>query len=1055
MNSPFLSFFSKSQILLEYSEPFINKFAIKLATSVNDATRVEEFKNYIRFFDTIRNTNVYQTYVKNNPNIFSRNNKPIADPKNIDLFNAAHLEHIFDEFNKEEKREEQQVITKDASLIWPEDVSTTIRDHISPTAAASNNDKYIEVYYAGNADACIKFTHDVFGQSYSFCIGRKMGHMYDTYRYQDTQNNNGYTGPRSFYFVRDYSRRESDPLHLIVVHAMQSGKFRFTNAPNNNSDAPVGDWEDLLKIQPKLHNLKDKIVFVPFSEKEQDYVALKYTDMWHLFQIAPRLRNAALSSGIVLPIHIFTQLSADEQNVYIASLTGHNKLVKLSRYEPAEADWNRRATFIMQNTVNMSKLLETAKNDTDLGIKPLAELLDVHSEYYTKYWGGLQGFSSFLSTLVVLSVNTKYYVNENGDCIPRKEKRSQPLKYFIQKDVIAGRTTISYNIADQLLDIPYQKKTEIANFGAKIKKTIAANEYSADHYTIINCGLNSLIIVNKNIITKNLNTRYEHYDNEHKPVCFVLNNETGKTAYTALSILGVSVNGFLVKEINSDSPNFLLKINKDSGELDTITKFDGNKIAEEDNYAGPLNFSDFKSVSLEMQQTLLLRRLKYAHNEMAAGNLHYLTNVTRNQIIDTEDKEYFKFVYPKITESAIFIIPFTDLRNLTQMLGDGFYNFAALYFICKDIGGEVFNYYKENIEPFYDRYMNYIQEMGAYKNCHEVVDNRMLILTRLRNVFLLDIKNYKIILSGITAILTKKQIIVMPEASVKGFEKAVGINKETLQLTSPDILQKVKTTIKEIYKLRKNEAADVLATTMIDYDLNGKLVADITKKTNIKNTVSVKYPLYSAKSYGMSVNSNCVIVNTQNNTDLQNKYLKLLNTDRDKNIKQLLLILNLANIELAQVIVKPSRDWITGMTVDVGFCFLKRGSNLKTFEDAKAAFNTNSLYFEVKQLYVLSKEHGYGPTKSRDSIFKEDSTSYTNINVNHVNIFMRSNSVFKAKKTKLNNLLGKLKNLKLLNDVCAFSPTLWPRDINKIFSENFNTNEKIEIPFKLFYKLLS
>lgn len=345
--------------------------------------------------------------------------------------------------------------------------------------------------------------------------------------------------------------------------------------------------------------------------------------------------------------------------------------------------------------------------------------------------------------------------------------------------------------------------------------------------------------------------------------------------------------------------------------------------------------------------------------------------------------------------------------------------------------------------------------MGAYKNCHEVVDNRMLILTRLRNVFLLDIKNYKIILSGITAILTKKQIIVMPEASVKGFEKAVGINKETLQLTSPDILQKVKTTIKEIYKLRKNEAADVLATTMIDYDLNGKLVADITKKTNIKNTVSVKYPLYSAKSYGMSVNSNCVIVNTQNNTDLQNKYLKLLNTDRDKNIKQLLLILNLANIELAQVIVKPSRDWITGMTVDVGFCFLKRGSNLKTFEDAKAAFNTNSLYFEVKQLYVLSKEHGYGPTKSRDSIFKEDSTSYTNINVNHVNIFMRSNSVFKAKKTKLNNLLGKLKNLKLLNDVCAFSPTLWPRDINKIFSENFNTNEKIEIPFKLFYKLLS
>jgi len=287
------------------------------------------------------------------------------------------------------------------------------------------------------------------------------------------------------------------------------------------------------------------------------------------------------------------------------------------------------------------------------------------------------------------------------------------------------------------------------------------------------------------------------------------------------------------------------------------------------------------------------------------------------------------------------------------------------------------------------------------------------------------------VLSGITAILTKKQIVVMPEASAKSLEKAIGINKETLQLTSPDILQKIKTNIKEIYKLRKNEAADVLATTIIDYDLNSKLVADITKKTKINNNVTVKYPLYSAKSYGMSVNSNCVVVNTQNNTDLQNKYLKLLNIDRlnkhRSNVKALLSILNLANIELAQVIVKPSKDWRTGMSVDVGFCFLKRGSNLKTLEDAKTAFNTNSLYFEAKQVYVLSGPDGYSPTKSRDSVFKEDSTSYTNINPSHVTIYMRSNSVFKTKKTKLVTLLGKFKNLNLLNDVCVFSYSLAKR----------------------------
>ena len=108
MLQPFFKHFNQNPLLLEYSESFITKLATRLAAG--DAGQIETIKGYIRYFDTIRNRNDLQAYIRDNPNLFQRAGKPITDIKNVDVYNATQLEHIYDAFNAERKVEKEKHI---------------------------------------------------------------------------------------------------------------------------------------------------------------------------------------------------------------------------------------------------------------------------------------------------------------------------------------------------------------------------------------------------------------------------------------------------------------------------------------------------------------------------------------------------------------------------------------------------------------------------------------------------------------------------------------------------------------------------------------------------------------------------------------------------------------------------------------------------------------------------------------------------------------------------------------------------------------------------------
>ena len=306
----FKSYFSNT-LLLEYSDAFVQRVATKLAGG-NEAM-VENIKTFIRFFDTIRNRNNFLQYAKNNPNLFLRGGRPITDLCNVDMYSASQLEHIFDHFSTDAgsakaKDDDQLPITQDADLLYPKDPSETIRE-LNP--AAKNDPRYLEVYFAGNQEKCVKFSHDTFNYSYTFCVGRKdVSNMYSRYRLGTGSGNM----PSSFYFVRDYSLPYSNENHLLVIQKDSNDRYILTKALNNGEHKIT--WDQIVDIQPKLKGLEDLFKFVPLSETEQDQASISARpDQFKT--LSPRHKNAYILAGSKLLPADFLSLTTEEQNNYI------------------------------------------------------------------------------------------------------------------------------------------------------------------------------------------------------------------------------------------------------------------------------------------------------------------------------------------------------------------------------------------------------------------------------------------------------------------------------------------------------------------------------------------------------------------------------------------------------------------------------------------------------------------------------------------------------------------------------------------------------------------
>lgn len=124
----------------------------------------------------------------------------------------------------------------------------------------------LEIYRGDEEHRCIRYS-----KGYSWCIGRS---HYQYYRYQRETGQN-----RAFYFVFDRTKSKEDKYHVVVIHALENGTYKFTNATNSPGEQPdpSTSWEGLGKefinnggkdTWNKIKDLKSLFKFVNPNKEE-------------------------------------------------------------------------------------------------------------------------------------------------------------------------------------------------------------------------------------------------------------------------------------------------------------------------------------------------------------------------------------------------------------------------------------------------------------------------------------------------------------------------------------------------------------------------------------------------------------------------------------------------------------------------------------------------------------------------------------------------------------------------------------------------------------------
>ncbi len=157
----------------------------------------------------------------------------------------------------------------------------------------------IEIYYAKNKQACVKYKGD---KPYSWCVARSdASNMYNTYRYRQHEP--------TFYFVKDVEATEEEfkqpfdgefknKWHFFVVQRLPGEDEYIVTSANNDGDERMS-WSDILEICPKLKGMEEYFKHVPVSPEErrlyakfkegvsdEDFVKLSYEEKEMFLDVA-------------------------------------------------------------------------------------------------------------------------------------------------------------------------------------------------------------------------------------------------------------------------------------------------------------------------------------------------------------------------------------------------------------------------------------------------------------------------------------------------------------------------------------------------------------------------------------------------------------------------------------------------------------------------------------------------------------------------------------------------------------------------------------------------
>ena len=265
-------------------------------------------------------------------------------------------------------------------------VKTTIskQNDIEVTGEAVYNKNGIEVFYADNPRACIKYKGSM---PYSWCVARSdSSNMFYTYRFKPYEP--------AFYFVKDVKATEKE-LAAIAKKGGVSGGFKnryhffviqvpknlnpednetpqyIVTSANNDGDTQMS-WNEILKINPKLGGIKEVLKPKPFTPEERaqherfkkgisdnEFRKLSYEDKKAYLDIYPTIaRPITTKQFLMLPddlknLYVSFGIGLDDEQ--FANIKGNPKLVKryaqisdrkLDTYLNAD-NWNKKRLRMM------------------------------------------------------------------------------------------------------------------------------------------------------------------------------------------------------------------------------------------------------------------------------------------------------------------------------------------------------------------------------------------------------------------------------------------------------------------------------------------------------------------------------------------------------------------------------------------------------------------------------------------------------------------------------------------------------------------------------------
>ena len=334
-------------------------------------------------------------------------------------------------------------------------VATNMKDNIEVSGEAVYKDNGIEVFYADNPRACVKYKGNI---PYSWCVSRSdSSNMFYTYRFKPYEP--------AFYFVKDLKATEkefkvwnigknifkgsfSNPYHFFVIQVPknlnpednETAQYIVTSA-NNDGDKQMS-WNDIVKTNPELKSIKEVLKPKPFTPDERnqhqrfkngisdsEFIKLSYEDKRNYLDIYPTIGKAITPKQL-------KALPDDLLNLYVSFGVG------LDNDQHEYVSTEKRKAFRRYTQITKRKFDEYIKNDSysrsqlKLNWSELTSLPD-------------DNISEYLKTLTTSDINT--FVQDNGWESMELIKKHFPEK-FDKEDVDIVPLITNANTSEEALE---------------------------------------------------------------------------------------------------------------------------------------------------------------------------------------------------------------------------------------------------------------------------------------------------------------------------------------------------------------------------------------------------------------------------------------------------------------------------------------------------------------------------------------------------------------------------------------------------------------------------